>query len=334
MNKELSRKNNKKISTYLVLLLIMIGAMVCSLTFGSVQLGFEELTEGLFGTSESVETIIMRQIRLPRMLAGLLAGVGLSVSGALLQNVTDNGMASPNIIGVNAGAGFVVIGMIYLLPMKTIWFPIGAFLGAFVTTLLIVWTANRMGTSKITIILAGLVYTTLLNAGISFLSLLDTDVLATYNHFSVGSLTGVGLEVLWFPAILIAVSLIIVIILANKIKILCLGDEMATALGVNVKRLRMLCLVCASALAAAVVSFAGLLGFVGLIVPHIARRFAKGNMKREIIFSMLIGGTLVLVADTLGRVALAPTELPVGIVMAFVGAPFFLFLLLKGEKYV
>ena len=121
---------------------------------------------------------IMRRIRLPRMLAGLLAGIGLSVSGSLLQNVTDNGMASPNIIGVNAGAGFVMILMLYAVPMAGNWLAVGAFLGAFATTLLIVWTANRMGTSKVTIVLAGLVFTTLLNAGISFMSLLDTDVLA------------------------------------------------------------------------------------------------------------------------------------------------------------
>lgn len=318
---------------FFFLLLILLGAVCTALMLGSVRMELWEMFTGLFAGGETVEAIIMRQIRLPRMLAGLLAGVGLSVSGSLLQNVTDNGMASPNIIGVNAGAGFVMILMLYTMPMSGNWLAVGAFLGAFGTTLLIVWTANKIGTSKVTIVLAGLVFTTLLNAGISFISLLDTDVLATYNHFSVGSLAQVNMKQLLIPAVLILLSFITALIWSGKIKILCLGDAMATSLGISVKRVRMICLICASAAAAAVVSFAGLLGFVGLIVPHIARHFAKGELKRELWYSVFIGAALVLVADTLGRVIFAPTEVPVGIVMALVGAPFFLFLLLRRGEH-
>ncbi len=313
---------------------LVLGFMILlALMLGSAKMSLKECIEGLFLGGDTVGSIIMRQIRLPRMLAGLLAGIGLAVSGSLLQNVTDNGMASPNIIGVNAGAGLVMILLLYMMPHRALWLPVGAFLGAFGTTLLIVWTAGRMGTSKVTIILAGLIYTTLLNAGISFVSLLDADVLATYNHFSVGSLNGVNLDELIVPAIFIFVAGLISLILSSRIKILCLGDEMAVSLGIRVKRLRTVCLLCASAAAAAVVSFAGLLGFVGLIVPHIARRFAKGSMKKELVYSIFVGGSLVLLADTVGRVIFAPTEIPVGIVMALIGAPFFLFLLLRrGEN--
>lgn len=331
-----SHKRQKKMSqapVCLMLAVMLAGAVCVALMLGSVRMDLQEMFTGLFAGGETVEAIIMRRIRLPRMLAGLLAGIGLSVSGSLLQNVTDNGMASPNIIGVNAGAGFVMILMLYAVPMAGNWLAVGAFLGAFATTLLIVWTANRMGTSKVTIVLAGLVFTTLLNAGISFVSLLDTDVLATYNHFSVGSLAQVKSEQLVLPAILILISVATALIWSDKIKILCLGDEMATSLGVHVKRVRFLCLLCASAAAAAVVSFAGLLGFVGLIVPHIARRFAKGNLKCELIYSVFAGAILVLLADTVGRVVFAPTEVPVGIVMALIGAPFFLFLLLRRGEH-
>lgn len=332
---KLQEQGNKRtgIVVFFLLVIILFVAVSAALMLGSVRMELQEMLTGLFTREETVEAIIMRQIRLPRMLAGLLAGVGLSVSGSLLQNVTDNGMASPNIIGVNAGAGFVMILMLYAIPTAGDWLAVGAFLGAFATTLLIVWTANRMGTSKVTIVLAGLVFTTLLNAGISFMSLLDTDVLATYNHFSVGSLAQVKSEQLVLPAILILLSVATALIWSDKIKILCLGDEMATSLGVHVKRVRILCLLCASAAAAAVVSFAGLLGFVGLIVPHIARRFAKGNLKRELIYSVFAGAILVLLADTVGRVVFAPTEVPVGIVMALIGAPFFLFLLLRRGEH-
>ncbi len=316
-----------------ILFIILVVAMLAALLFGSVKLSISEVISGFFGKNVSVETIIMRQIRLPRMLAGLLAGMGLALSGTLLQRVTDNGMASPNIIGVNAGAGFVIILMLYFFPAKSAWLSLGAFAGAMVTTLLIVWTSHRIGMSKVTIVLAGLVYTTLLNAGISFVSLLDTEILAMYNHFSVGSLGGIHLDDLIFPAIFICGAFIMALICSPQIKILCLGDDMASALGVHVKRTRLICLICASASAAAVVCFAGLLGFVGLIVPHIARRLTNGNMRTEVIGSVLSGGILVLLADVMGRVLLAPTEIPVGIVLAIIGAPFFLVLLIRRKEH-
>lgn len=328
MIKNLKQKKSD-VGFFLVLFAVLLGATMIALMFGSAKLGLSDCMEGLLYGGDSVTGIIMRHVRLPRMLAGLLAGIGLAISGSLLQNVTENQMASPNIIGVNAGAGFVMILLLYIAPTAMIWLPLGAFFGAFLTTLLIVWTANRMGTSKVTIILAGLVFTTLLNAGISFVSLLDVDVLATYNHFSVGSLAGIDISRLILPALLILLSGSVSLLFSRQIKMLCLGDEMATSLGINVKKMRMICLICASASAAAVVSFAGLLGFVGLIVPHIARRFSGGDMKKELLSSVFIGGSLVLVADTLGRVVFAPTEIPVGIVMALIGAPFFLFLLLR-----
>lgn len=318
---------------YFLLFLLLIVAMATALLLGSTKMGLEEIAKGLFRGGHSVEGIIMRHIRLPRMLAGALAGIGLAVSGTLLQGVTDNGLASPNIIGVNAGAGFVIILLLYVAPGAVMGLPVAAFFGAFLTTLLIVWLANRMGSSKITIILAGMAFTTILNAGISFISLLDADVVAAYNYFSVGGLSGVSLKQLILPAFLIGGSLVTALIFSGKIGILCLGDSMAAALGVPVKKLRILCLVCASASAAAVVSFAGLLGFVGLIVPHIARHFSKGSMTHQLGYSAFIGGILVLLADTVGRVLFAPTEVPVGIVMALIGAPFFLGLLLRRNRY-
>ena len=132
-----------------------------------------------------------------------------------------------------------------------------------------------------------------------------------------------------FPAILIALSFVVTFVLSDRISILCLGDSLAASLGVRVKALRIVCLVCASLSAASVVSFAGLLGFVGLVVPHIARGLVGKNIKSCIVVSALAGGVLVVLADMLGRVILAPTEIPVGIVMAFVGAPFFIYLLLR-----
>ncbi|MBR6678110.1 MAG: iron ABC transporter permease [Oscillospiraceae bacterium] len=328
------RKPNKTyLPVFMALTAALLIALVLALLFGSASLSLRELVTGLQG-GEDYAAVIARYVRLPRVAAAGLAGVGLAVSGTLLQGVTDNGLASPNIIGVNAGAGLAVILMLSECPEAVNLLPLAAFGGAFAATLIIVFTAGRIGMSKTTVVLAGMALTSVLNAGISFVSLLDADVVGMYRYFSIGTLAGVQLKQLAVPCGMIALSLGLSLLLARRMDALCLGDAAATALGIRVKSLRVLCLLCASASAAAVVSFAGLLGFVGLIVPHIARRLVGGSMGRVLPASALAGGTLVLLADMLGRTFFAPTELPVGIVMALIGAPFFLFLLLrKGERH-
>lgn len=319
-------------SKYIWMVLVLLGAAVLALLSGGAGLPAGEALRGLFAGGGTTAAVIMRYIRLPRVLAALLAGVGLSVSGVLLQGVTDNGLASPNIIGVNSGAGLMTILVLCFFPRAVYALPFAAFFGAFGATLLIIWTANRMDAGRTSIILAGMALTTILNAGISFISLLDTDVVAVYNYFSVGGLSGVTLKQLAVPGILITVSLAVSLLLSSRIAVLCLGDGLASSLGIRVRLLRIICLICASALAASVVSFAGLLGFVGLIVPHIAKKLMGGNIRQVLAASALTGAAIVTLADMLGRTLFAPTEIPVGIVMALIGAPFFLILLVRRKK--
>lgn len=304
----------------LILLPITITALILGLAVGSTN---------LFELPLETAKIILLNLRLPRVLAALLAGVGLSVSGVLLQSVTGNALAAPNIIGVNSGAGFCCIVMLSFFPNALTLLPLGAFAGAFLTTLLIVYMSSRINAFRGTVILAGIAITALLNAGISLLSLLDSDVLSAYNAFSVGGLASVELNELSVPAIIIIVSLSVSLILSRRIHTLCLGDSLAASLGVRVRALRTVCLICASAAASAVVSFAGLLGFVGLVVPHISRKIAGEHPMPLLITSSLTGAVLVILADFLGRVILAPTEIPVGVIMALIGAPFFFVLLLQ-----
>ena len=328
MESKKTRKQNMFV-TFAVMTVMFIAAIVLALLFGGTHLTPSEVFAGLVGKAEENLVIIVQNVRMPRVFAAVLAGIGLSVSGTLLQGVTDNGLASPNLIGVNSGAGLMTILVLCFFPTAVYALPVAAFVGAFAATLLIVWTAGKIGSSKSTIILAGIALTTILNAAISFISLLDTDVVAVYNYFSIGGLQGVQGKMIIVPAIFIAVSLVAALLLSPRIAVLCLGDSIGASLGVRVKSLRVICLICASASAAAVVSFAGLLGFVGLIVPHIGRRIVGGNMTRLLAASSIIGATIVLLADMLGRTLFAPTEVPVGIVMALIGAPFFLMLLLK-----
>lgn len=323
-------KLRRVIFIFAPMLLMCIAAGLC---FGGAALTPAQMWSALTGTAEKSVQVILWQLRLPRVLAGLLAGIGLSAAGVLLQSVTANELASPNIIGINSGAGLAMILMLTAAPQLGNLLPLGAFLGALGAAMIILLASNRLGSSRVIILLIGIAVTTVLNAAISFLSLLDEGVLAQYNHFAVGSLQAIRMEELILPAIIIFIALAAALLLSGQLGILCLGDSAATALGVRVKGLRIAALSCAAACAASVVSFAGLLGFVGLVVPHIARRLVGQQPGKLLITSVLLGSILVIAADLLGRVLLAPAEFPVGILMSLIGAPYFLILLCRRKRY-
>lgn len=321
----------KKICFWMIPLLLIVAA--AGLYFGSAELSPGEFFAAVIGRGSEAARLIIWRLRLPRVAAGLLAGVGLSTAGVLLQSVTANELASPNIIGINSGAGLAVILTLTLVPAAGGLLPLASFAGAFAAALCILAAANRLSGSRTAILLIGIAMTTLLNAAISFLSLLDEGVLAQYNHFTVGSLKGVRMSELILPAIIILAAFTGAMLLSGRLGVLCLGDSAAAALGIRVRRLRLLALACAAAGAAAVVSFAGLLGFVGLVVPHIARHLVGERPARMLPTAALTGAILVVFADLLGRTLFAPSELPVGILMSLVGAPYFLILLCRRRKY-
>ena len=313
---------------YLILLPLLILTMAAGLCFGSAPLSFSALAAG-----EGAARVILLGIRLPRVLAGLLAGAGLSAAGVLLQTVTANDLASPNIIGINSGAGLAVILLLTAAPGAGNWLPLAAFCGAFGAALVILTVGKALGSSRSGILLIGIAITTLLNAAISLLSLLDEGILAQYNHFTVGSLRGLHLQELLIPAMVIIMGFCAAQALAGRLGVLSLGDAAAAALGVRVRLLRIAAMACAAACAAAVVSFAGLLGFVGLVVPHIAKTLVGERPGRLLPGAAIIGGILVILADLLGRTLFAPSEMPVGILMSLIGAPYFLILLIRRRHH-
>ena len=298
--------------------------------FGSVFIDSKSFFSALF-MKEGFETqsVIIYSLRLPRIIAGIVAGAGLGVSGVLLQCVTGNKMASPGLIGVNSGAGFAVI-LALTVGIPYVMLPIASFSGAFLATLAIIAIAGRMGMTKNTVVLSGIAFSAILSAGISLLSLLDSDVLVSYNAFSVGSLAGAEVKNLILPAVLVTLSVVVSCFFASKLNILTLGTPIASSLGVNVKLMRIFSMLLASVLAGAAVSAVGLLGFVGLMSPHIARALVGPDTRRLIPFTAIVGADLVIAADLCGRVIFAPGEMPVGVLMALLGAPFFLAILLKG----
>lgn len=314
---------------YLCLFLLLVCVFVASLSLGSAKMSIVEFFNALAFKGQENTTIIYN-VRLPRILSGILCGIGLSVSGVLLQSITDNALASPSIIGVSSGGGlFVAISLLLPTSMHLLFTPVFAFLGSFIATLSVIFISNLAGNTKSSVILSGVAINALLNAFISLITLLDSDILVSYNAFSIGSFVGVQYKNLIAPAVLIGASLVICIIISKRIELLCLGESTASALGVNVKSLRLVCIILASVTASSVISFAGLIGFIGLIVPHIARLLCGHNIRSLFVCSALLGGTVSLLADLVGRIAFMPSEMPVGITLAFVGVPFFIALLFK-----
>ena len=257
---------------YYLLLPLLILTMAAGLCFGSAPLSFESLAAG-----EGPARVILFGIRLPRVLAGMLAGAGLAAAGVLLQTVTANELASPNIIGINSGAGLAVILLLTFAPKAGGWLPVGAFCGAFGAALVILAVGNAVGSSRSGIVLIGIAMTTVFNAVISLLSLLDEGILAQYNYFSVGSLRGLHLNDLLIPGILIAFGFCAALALSGRLSVLSLGDATASALGIPVNRLRLAAIGCAAACAAAG-SSAGAVGSkvrVGTSAAAAASPYAK-----------------------------------------------------------
>ncbi|MEM1311138.1 MAG: iron ABC transporter permease [Cyanobacteria bacterium P01_H01_bin.153] len=311
-----------------LLLLGLLGMVFLSLTKGSVALTSGELVAAALRQGSDINQTIFWDLRLPRVLAALIVGAALGLSGALLQGMLRNGLASPFLLGISAGAGLMVVLMVGLNLLQ-VWVPFGAWLGAVLTTLL-VYTLARTGTtlSIERLILGGVAFSSFFGAIQSLLLLNSPDgqVQAALNWL-IGSLNGRGWAevVIAGPGVLVAV--IVGCLLARQVNVLCLGDDLATGLGTSLLRSRCLIGAVATLLAAGAVSIAGLVGFVGLIVPHGVRLLVGTDYRLVLPFSALGGAFVLAGADLLAR--LGPVELPVGGVTAVLGAPVFIWLLYR-----
>ncbi|MBR5307360.1 MAG: iron ABC transporter permease [Clostridia bacterium] len=330
--------NKNKITLYFAAgILLLAVTLILSLLLGSTDISIAKALSALAdGNTDDGNLRIFLYVRIPRITAAVFAGVALSVSGVLIQAVLANPMASPNIIGVNAGAGFAVILASSLLPNMLAFIPLAAFLGAVITCLLIFVIAKKTCSGRMTIILVGIAVTSILNAAISAVKTVFPNSVYNFTTFSVGGLGAVNISVLRIAVPVIVFFLLLVLFLSKDMDILCLGEETAFGLGMRVSLYRFIFLISASALAGCAVSFAGLLGFVGLVVPHIARRFVGTGHRLLVPLSAILGAEFVLLSDLFCRIIFRPYEIPVGILLSFVGGIFFIFLILmqrKGKHY-
>lgn len=304
-----------------------------SLSIGSVPLSPAQVLGALTGRlTGTVPAQIVRYVRLPRTLACLAAGAALATSGAVIQGVLANPLAAPNIIGVNSGAGLAAALCCALLPSVPALVPVLSFLGALAGVLLVLLLAQRTGAARITLVLAGVAVSSMFGAGIDAVLTFVPEALNGYSDFRIGSLANVSLDRVLPAGGLILAALAAVLWFAKEMDLLLLGADTAQSLGLPVKRIRLTLLTLAAALAGAAVSFAGLLGFVGLLVPHMMRRLVGEDSRTLLLASALGGAALLTGCDLLARVLFAPYELPVGIVLSLLGGPFFLWLLLGQRR--
>ena len=326
-----SRHN--KISRWYLAGLIFLGiSALLGILLGSTALTFGEIAAGFRnGFQSSAGARIFAYVRFPRTLASLVCGAALAVSGGVIQGVLANRLASPSIIGVNAGAGLAVTLCSALGIIGGWQLSLFAFLGAFASVMVVSLGSRRWGASRGTVILMGVAMNSLLGAVSNTITTFIPEAGLMSNDFKIGEFSAVTYPKLLPATVLILAVILVLGTLHNELDVLTLGEDAARGLGLNTGMMQTLFLMLAAMLAGCAVSLAGLLSFVGLLVPHAVRRVAGSKSSHLIRLCALYGAGFVCLCDTLARTLFSPYEIPVGIIMAYLGAPFFVFILIKGK---
>ncbi len=343
----------RRLILFLLLILLLIVSIVCTISIGSSDIPAMEvfgiLTDQIFGGGKELaagiwETShyqIVWNIRLPRVLFGVACGAGLSLCGAVMQALVLNPIADPYILGISSGAS---AGAAWALLMPLPFFSgqyqttLAALCGAFISSFTVYFMARAAGGGKlqpVSLLLSGTAVNAVMSAVTSFLIFLaksPESIAAVYN-WQMGSLASAQWTTLAFPCIAAGTGLVIFTLLGTKLNLIMMGDEDAAAMGMSVRAFRTGMFFLCSVLVASLVSVTGVIGFVGLVVPHIVRILSGTSDNRIVLpLSALFGGTYLIWADAITRSAFGSAELPIGIITAFVGAPFFLYLMIR-KKY-
>ena len=327
-----SLRKNKIAYAYLAAVALLLLTLLSGVLLGSTRLSLGDAIVALMsGNYDSPEVRILIYVRLPRVLAGIICGMALSVSGAVIQATLANRLASPSIIGVNAGAGLAVTLCSALGIIGGWLLSLFSFLGAFLTVMTVSLGATKWGASRGTVILLGVALNAFIGAISDSVTTLVPEVSVMSNDFKIGDFSAATYGKVIPAAVAIILGVLVLQTLSNELDVLTLGDDSARGLGLNTGVMRVIFLMLSALLAGAAVSVCGLLSFVGLLVPHAVRRVGVSESRHLLPLCALFGAGFVTLCDTLSRVIFAPYEIPVGIIMAFLGAPFFIFILIKGK---
>lgn len=319
----------KKVSAFIIVSILLVVGVVFSISVGSVNIPLNDIMEGIM-TGGSGNVGIIRTIRIPRVIMGVLVGANLSVAGVLLQGVMRNPLADPGITGISSGASVVVMLILLYFPQTSHMIPLYGFLGGLAACGMIYSLAWKKGITAVRIILAGVAVNSMLGGISSMISILNSESLAGVLNWMNGNLGKKSWNEVRLMLIYTGIGLALSIPMAKGCNLLSLGDKNAKSLGLNPNLQRVLISIAAVFLAGISTAFAGVIGFIGLVVPHVARLLMGSDHRILIPFSAILGAFVLVMADTLGRTVTAPYEIPVGVIMSVLGGPFFLYLLRKG----
>lgn len=318
----------------LIAVALLAVVFAASVLIGSQTLSVSEVWETLISAEDTQPHFIVHELRIPRTVVGLVVGVALGTAGALIQALTRNPLADPGILGVNAGAAFFVALGVAVFGVSSIsgyvWF---AFAGALVVTIAVyvIGSAGRGGADPVQLTLAGVALGAVLSGIVTAMVLLDSQTFNQMRNWNAGSIVSRGWDVLLPVLPFLIVGLLLAILSVGALNAIALGDDLARSLGTSITRTRLLVIVAVTLLAGGATAVAGPIGFVGLMVPHIARWIVGPDQRWILAYTFVLAPSLVLAADILGRIVIRPGEFPVGIVTAFVGAPV-LILLVRRKK--
>jgi len=311
-----------------------------TVTIGSVSIGFLEAYETIWNhlTGNIVDTradYVVWELRMPRVIGGIFAGLGLAVCGVVMQNTLKNPLADPYTTGVSSGAslGATVTLTVFGGALGSWYGALGAFIFALIPVAIMIGITKMKDASATTMIMAGIGIMYIFNAitTMMMMSMNSQTMQAIYN-WQVGTLDLLAWEQLPVLAVVVLIGIVISMVISGKLNVLATGDESAKAMGIDADKMRIWCLILVGIVSAAVVAFTGLIGFVGLVAPHITRLFIGSDNKFLIPAAGVFGGMLMIVADAVGRTILFPEVVQVGVIMSFIGGPVFLALLLGTKK--
>ncbi|WP_088906301.1 FecCD family ABC transporter permease [Brevibacillus formosus] len=328
--------SHRKAALLVTACIMLVVAVLLSIGLGSVRLTLAETIaetiETILGHGDAASQTILWDIRIPRVFLALLIGANLAASGALLQAVMQNPLADPGLTGVSSGAAVTVLFIMLVVPDYSYLIPLAAIIGGGVAAGMVYSMAwkKQGGLTPVRIILSGVAVNAVFGGAIGLLSILYSDKLPGALQWMNGSLSGKGMGDVMVMLPYSIVGWIAALLSIRQANILRLGEQVAHNLGQNLHRLRLSLSIIAVYLAAVSVSTVGLVGFIGLVVPHMARMLVGSDYRLSLPFSLVLGSLVLLVADTFGRTSFAPLEIPAGIVMAIVGGPYFLYLMRKG----
>lgn len=313
-------------------ILVLLLAVLIGISCGIADLSWQELKDGLFLGVQSDNYRIVYLIRMPRVFCGILAGTNLALAGCILQGILRNPLADPGIIGVTAGAGLFAMVIMIILPEITNLVPIAAFVGAMVAVAIVFALSWQRGVQPLRMILAGVAVAAFFGGAQTALMVFYSDRIQSTINWMAGGFQGASWSHVSMILPYTLLGLAAVFFISRWLNALQLGEDTARSIGLPVEKIRFVLLILAALLAASAVSVAGMLGFVGLVIPHMVRLVTGSDFDYLLPCSAIWGAAFVSMTDSAARLALAPVEVPVGVFMSFFGAPFFLYLLKKGMK--